>query len=74
MLLEIAKVLTFGAGQYGDNNWQDVDGSRGRYAGASMRHYIDWQLGNKIDKESGCHVLAHQICSIMFLLHEELKP
>jgi hypothetical protein len=37
-LLEVAKVLTFGADKYGEENWRDVADAQNRYASASLRH------------------------------------
>ena len=70
-LEEIAKVLTFGAKKYGDDNWKIVlqaEGGRGRYFAAMVRHIsADW-LGEKTDPESGLAHLAHAGCCLLFLL------
>jgi hypothetical protein len=62
---EIAKVLTFGAIKYGDENWKKV--SRVRYLGAIMRHCAAYLNGERNDKETGLHHLAHAGCCAMFL-------
>lgn len=71
-LHEVAKVLTHGAKKYGPRNWMLVDNHLDRYTGATYRHINAWQQGEDID-ESGCHHLAHAICSLMFLLEKELE-
>lgn len=66
-IVEVAKVLTFGAQKYGDGNWANgLDHSR-LYA-AAERHLADYNAGNDIDEESGLHALAHAACDILMLL------
>jgi hypothetical protein len=63
----IAKVLTFGAGKYGDNNW--ARGARwGRYYAALLRHLLAWWRGEELDPETGLSHLAHAGCCLVFLL------
>jgi hypothetical protein len=64
---EVVDVLTFGAGKYGDNNWQMVDSAKQRYFAAAMRHLSDWRQGRTIDAESGKRTLAHVMCCLLFL-------
>lgn len=67
---EIAKVLTFGAEKYGDNNWRG--GFKWtRVANCLLRHIFAWLRGEDKDKESGLSHLAHAGCNIMFLLEFE---
>jgi hypothetical protein len=64
---EIAAVLTFGAGKYGDNNW--CRGARwGRYYAALLRHLFAWWRGENLDPETGLSHLAHAGCCLLFLL------
>ena len=73
-LEEVAKVLTFGANKYGDENWKDVKPLRERYIGAFMRHMNAWQQGQELDngpKGSGLPHLAHAACCLMFLRWKE---
>ena len=35
---EVAKVLTFGAQKYDEDNWKKLDNLQNRYTGASLRH------------------------------------
>lgn len=75
--LEVAKALTHGAASYGDDNWREVIGEDGsgthRYVSACFRHINAWQRGEKIDRESRLHHLAHAICCLMFLAELELE-
>jgi hypothetical protein len=66
-LEEVAKVLTFGAEKYADNNWQKVRPRR-RYFGAALRHLWARALGEQTDTDSGLPHLAHAACDILFLL------
>lgn len=66
-LVEIAKVLGFGAGKYSRYNWAEgMDWSRP--TAALMRHVLAWKEGEDLDEESGLSHLAHAGCCILFLL------
>lgn len=67
---EIAKVLTFGAKKYGDNNWRGGFAWT-RVAHCLLRHIFAWLRGEDKDAESGLSHLAHAGCNIMFLLEFE---
>ena len=67
-LIEIAKVLTFGAGKYGAHNWRGTGLSYSRLLGAALRHLSAWAMGEDRDKETGLSHLAHAGCCILFLL------
>lgn len=70
-LEDVAKVLTFGAKKYADNNWRN--GFRvGRLIAACFRHLIAIVRREDIDPESGFPHSAHLGCSVMFL-HWYLK-
>ena len=76
-LEEIARVLTYGANKYSDNNWRKVDASR--YEDALGRHINAWRKGEECDQESGLKHLAHALTNMCFLLvketeKEEVKP
>ena len=65
----VAKVLTFGAKKYADNNnWQKVDGAESRYAGALLRHLSKYFQGEKFDAESGLSHLSHAATNTLFLV------
>lgn len=42
---EIVKVYTFGAGKYGDNNWQNLPDGYNRYKAAMFRHLVASENG-----------------------------
>ena len=69
-LTEVAKVLTFGAKKYADNNWRK--GFKwSRLLGAALRHILAFMGGQDKDPETGLSHLAHAGCCIMFLLEHE---
>jgi hypothetical protein len=71
---EVSLVLTAGSKKYDDNNWRKVPDLNNRYFGAANRHiWEEWRLGQKKDKESNLHVLAHAICDLLFILELELE-
>lgn len=72
-LLEVAKVLTFGAKKYSPNNWKKIEDLQSRYTDASLRHILDHMLGIDLDEESGLDHLAHAICCLMFKLEDKLE-
>jgi hypothetical protein len=67
-LLEVARVLTFGAEKYGLDNWRQVENAETRYLDAALRHINAHQRGELADPESGESHLAHAVCSLMFML------
>jgi hypothetical protein len=66
-LVEIAKVLTFGAKKYGDRNWE-----KGlklyRLRGAILRHDAAAEMGETLDPESGLSHKAHKACTAVMEL------
>ena len=67
----ICEVLTFGAKEYGENSWQNVENGENRYYAAAMRHLLAYRKGEKKDAESGLSHLYHVACNMMFLAHWE---
>lgn len=67
----VAKVLTFGAKKYDDENWKKVDNDKKRYIAAARRHISAWMKGQVYDSESGLHHLAHAVTCLMFILEKE---
>lgn len=68
-MVEIAKVLTFGAKKYAAHNWRGgFDYSR--LVGAAMRHLTAFNDGEDLDPESGLSHIAHLGCCTMFLLEQ----
>lgn len=72
-LNEVIKVLELGAQKYAENNWQKVEGARGRYYNAAYRHLTAWFDGEKKDPETGINHLAHVGCNVLFLLWFDLQ-
>ena len=72
-VLEIVKVLTYGATKYDPDNWQRVPHAKQRYFDAMHRHIYAWWTGEPIDPETGFHHLAHAGCCLLFLLWFELN-
>lgn len=68
----IAQVLTFGAGKYGDRNWE-AGMKWSRVYGACMRHLWAWWRGEKEDAETGRSHLWHAGCCIAFLIAYEQR-
>jgi hypothetical protein len=66
-LLEIAKVLTFGADKYGDRNWEKGIATH-RLRGAQLRHDAATEMGELYDEESGLLHTAHKACSALMEL------
>ena len=65
-LIEVSKVLTFGAKKYGDHNWRKGM-KASRLFNAMQRHLLAWNDGQDNDDESGlCH-LDHAACCLMML-------
>ena len=72
-LLEVAKVLTFGAEKYGEENWREVADAQNRYASASLRHSFSHLDKEELDEETNYSHLAHAICCLLFKLELELE-
>ena len=70
-LLEISKVMTYGAKKYTSNNWRGGI-SWSRVLGASLRHLLAYLGGQDKDPETGLSHLAHAGCCVMFLLEYEV--
>ena len=71
----LGEVLSFGAGKYGDRNWElGIDEDR-LYA-AAQRHLLAHRKGEILDHESGQPHLYHAFCNIgmMCTLHMRNKP
>lgn len=70
VMREILAVWEHGAGKYGDENWKKCT-NWDRYYNAMMRHIEDWRCGEKLDKDSKLHHLAHIIVNAWILLWSE---
>lgn len=71
-LLEIAKVLDFGAAKYEPHNWKKGI-KYSRVLSAAQRHLLAWNDGEQLDPDSKLTHLAHAACNILFLLEYELS-
>ena len=74
-LLSMAKVLQFGGNKYGYQNWRKAKKKDfHHYQGAAMRHFLQWQSGEKYDNDTGESHLIHAMVNLMFLYwHTEIK-
>lgn len=75
-IIDIGKVLTYGARKYSERNWEKGLAWSRCYA-AALRHLLAWQNSETNDPETGLNHLAHAACEILFLLefsrtHNEL--
>lgn len=71
--VEVAKVLTFGAQKYDEENWRKLENLQGRYTSGALRHIFAHMDGEKLDPESGISHLAHALCCLLFKLEIELE-
>lgn len=65
-LMEVARVLTFGATKYSAHNWRGGI-SISRLLGALLRHTMALVRGEDLDPETGLSHTAHAGCCLMFL-------
>jgi hypothetical protein len=66
-LVEIAKVMEFGAKKYSLDNWRKGFAWM-RIMGSLLRHLYAWARGEDLDPETGLSHIAHAGCNILFLL------
>lgn len=68
-LLEVIKVLQYGAKKYGDFNWMSGEGFVfSRVYDALIRHCLAFWSGETNDPETGLNHLAHAACNCLFLV------
>jgi len=72
-LIEVSKVLTFGAEKYDEKNWRHLDNLQNRYTGGALRHLFAHMDGELNDPETDYSHLAHAICCLLFKLEIELE-
>ena len=72
-IMEVAKVLAFGADKYDAENWRKLEDLQNRYTGACLRHVFAHMNNSKLDKETHLSHLAHAICCLLFKLEIELE-
>ena len=69
-LVEIARVLTYGAKKYKPHNWRYGLPWGDTYA-SMQRHLMAWINRENTDPETGISHLAHAGCQLLFLLEYE---
>jgi len=72
-MVEVAKVLTFGAKKYDEHNWRKLENLQNRYTSGALRHIFAHNDGEQLDDESDLSHLAHAICCLLFKLEIELE-
>jgi len=72
-IIEVSKILTFGAAKYDEDNWRKLDNLQNRYTGGALRHIFAHMDGELKDPETNSSHLAHAICCLLFKLEIELE-
>ena len=72
-IVEISKVLTFGAAKYDAENWRKLDDLQNRYTAGALRHIFAHMDGEELDPETKLSHLAHAMCCLLFKLEIELE-
>jgi len=72
-ILEVGKVLTYGAEKYDEENWRKLDNLQDRYTSAALRHLFAHIDGEETDEETQLSHLAHAMCCLLFKLEIELE-
>ena len=72
-IVEVAKVLTFGAEKYDAENWRKLDDLQNRYTAGALRHIFAHMDGERLDTETGLSHMAHAQCCLLFKLEIELE-
>jgi hypothetical protein len=70
-LIELSKVLTFGAKKYEANGWKEGM-NYSRCLAALKRHLVKWELGETLDDESKCHHLSAVAWNALALMYYDL--
>lgn len=66
-LIEITRVLEFGARRYGRDNFK-LGIEINRLIAAAMRHILSFNEGETLDPDSGLNHAAHAATNLMFVL------
>ena len=67
-IINIIRVLDFGAKKYSRDGWQNVPDARRRYLAAALRHLAAIADGEWVNEESQLPHAAHIGCCVLFLL------
>lgn len=68
----VAEILTKGASEYGDRNWEEGI-SASRLEAAARRHMTRWKLGQTLDPKSGMSHLVHAACDLLMMVALESR-
>lgn len=68
IIIELAKVLGYGAKKYKAHNWKNGL-PISRYYSALQRHILAFNNGETVDPESGLNHLGHAACNLMFMIY-----
>jgi hypothetical protein len=71
---ELAKVMTYGATKYPDDNWKKLENAEDRYFAAAMRHLSKHRAGELVDEDSGLLHAAHAACCLLMVLWFATHP
>ena len=69
----VGLVGTFGANKYTDRGWHEVPSAEERYLSAMLRHYLNYKLGEELDKESNLPHLAHMAWNALAVLQLHME-
>lgn len=67
-LSAVARVMEGGAGEYGENDWQNIPNAEKVYRDALLRHVRDFGAGVQFDKKSKLSVVAHIVANGLIVL------
>jgi hypothetical protein len=66
-LVEVAKVMTYGAEKYTENGWRAVPEGDKRYKAALLRHMAKEEQ-EEYDSDTNLSHIAHEACNALFRL------
>lgn len=73
LIEKIVEVYDFGADKYAPNSWQNLPDGYQRYKAALLRHIVAYEKGERKDKESGLHPLAHAAWNAIAILYFAIR-
>lgn len=68
----VVGILAFGAGKYGERNWE-AGMAYSRCYSAMQRHLASWWQREGVDLETGRSHLHHAACCVLFLIAYEIR-
>jgi len=72
LINELASAMDEGARKYGIRNWMDDKIHLSDYYNSSLRHYIAWKGGEKIDEDSGLNHIT-KIISGLIVVYDSIS-